>query len=140
MKYRYFLIALSMFLCACQPAAQPPAPLGDRQALEKLSSAYENLSERLPVAPAGLTPQGKLKFIKDVFKKAGYDYTNTLHGLAQTPREAVNPYHKDMMELLFLPQRGLNRQELKTLYSQEEVASIEKITALLAQTTEDIAL
>ena len=137
MKYWYFLVALSIVLSACQPEAQPPAPLGERQALEKLASTYETLSERLPVAPAGLTPQGKLKFVKDVFKNAGYDYTHTLHSLAQVPRQTVNSFHKDMMELLFLPHKGLNRQDFKTLYSDKEVASIEKINALMAQTTMD---
>jgi hypothetical protein len=138
LKHCHFLMTLCLVLSACQPATPlSPAPLGQRQALEKLADAYNDLSRRLPTSPSGLTPQGKLKFIQDVFKKAGYDYGGTLKSLAQIPRESVNTYHKDMMELLFLPHQGVSRPDLKTLYSDEEIKNIEKITALLSQYTGD---
>ena len=134
LKPWYFVVAMSVALYACQASTQPPAPLGERAALEKLANTYESLSQQLPASPAGLTPQGKLKFVQDVFKKAGYSYTGTLRALALTAPENLNANHKDMMELLFMPHHGLSRQDWKTLYSNEEIASIEKIDALLAQT------
>lgn len=130
----YFVIALSAALLACQPApTQPPAPLGERQALEKLADIYNELSQHLPVSPSGLTPKGKLKFVRDVFKKAGYDYDGTLQTLAQTAPQAVTAHHRDMMELLFMPHQGMEKKDLETLYNNEEIANIEKIAALLSQ-------
>lgn len=136
LKTWFFAVVLCLTLPACQPTTNlPAAPLGDRQALENLAAAYKNLSEHLPVSPSGLTPQGKLKFVREVFKKAGYDYSGTLRALARTPQERLGAYHKDMADLISLPHQGLNEKDIETLYSKEEKASIEKIAALLANPT-----
>jgi hypothetical protein len=135
LKQWYFVVLLGVISIACQPTNQSPAPLGERQALEKLAGVYDRLSQRLPISPSGLTPQGKLKFVHDVFKKAGYDYNATLNALAQTPSQTVNSYHKDMTELLFMPHRGLSRQDMETLYSKEELENIDRVNAILSETT-----
>ncbi len=127
LKNWFFIIALSAGLVACQADHRPSAPLGERVALDKLASAYETLSEQLPVAPSGLTPQGKLKFVQEVFKRAGYDFSTTLQALAQTPSEGLNTYHKDMMELVLLPSQGLSEEAEEDLYDAAQLASIRKI-------------
>ncbi|WP_455209999.1 hypothetical protein [Kaarinaea lacus] len=131
MKYWIFIIiVLSIGLIACQADHRPPAPLGEREALEKLASAYETLSEQLPVSPTGLTPQGKLKFVQEVYRLAGYDFTATLQALAQTSPENLTSYHKDMMELVLLPNQGLSQQAAEDLFNATQLASIRRITTL----------
>lgn len=124
------IFLLSWPLVSCQSHSQPPAPLGERQALEKLAKAYDDLSERLPVSPTGLTPEGKLAFVRKVFDRAGYDFTGTLYAFAQLRRDTLNNHHRDMMELLLLPSQGVKESDLAKLYSKAEFASIEKINHL----------
>jgi hypothetical protein len=134
--FRKLVLGFTLFgtmLAGCQNETRPPAPLGERAALEQLASAYESLSEQLPVSPSGLTPNGKLKFIERVFKQAGFDLTATLQALAQVPPEALNTYHKDMMELLLLPAQGLSQEDTAALYTDEQIPSIVKIQALYAR-------
>lgn len=130
MKHWFFVFALAAGLIACQADHYPSAPLGEREALEKLASAYEALSEQLPVSPTGLTPQGKLKFVQEVFKQAGYDFNKTLQSLAQSTPENLSSYHKDMMELVLLPSQGLSEQATKDLYHTAQLASIKRIKTL----------
>lgn len=117
----------------CQGGAHPPAPLGERVALEKLAQAYEDLSKQLPVSPSGLTPKGKLKFVREVFDKAGYDLNKTIQALTNTSPDQLTPYHKDMMELVLLPNQGLSEQALGDLYNETELNSMTKIAALYAR-------
>jgi hypothetical protein len=125
-----FLVAMGMGGSGCHTDQSPPAPLGDRATLDKLASAYETLSGQLPVSPSGLTPQGKLKFVQKVFKLAGYDFNTTLQALAQTSPENLSPYHKDMMDLVLLPNQGLSEQATQDLYSASQLTSIKIITSL----------
>jgi hypothetical protein len=126
----FVIAALGVSLAGCHSGHRPPAPLGERAALEKLASAYDTVSEQLPIAPTGLTPQGKLRFVQQVFDQAGYDFSATLQALAQTPPGSLGTYHKDMMELVLLPDQGLSEQAAEQLYSAEQLASIKTIKAL----------
>ena len=130
MKHRVYYVFLLVILAACQNEIRPAAPLGERASLDKLASAYETLSEPLPVSPTGLTPSGKLKFVQKVFAQAGYDFDATLQALAQTPPQALTAYHKDMMELVLLPSQGLSEQDTGALYGDAQLASIVKIKTL----------
>ena len=130
MKPWFVIIMLFVGLTACESDRRSPAPLGERAALENLATAYETLSEQLPVSPSGLTPQGKLKFVQAVFKQAGYDFTATLQALAQTPPENISSYHQDMMELVLLPNQGLNDQAMEDLYNATQLGSIKVIRTL----------
>jgi hypothetical protein len=127
------LALLGFLLAGCQNESLPPAPLGERAALEQLADAYESLSEQLPVSPSGLTPSGKLKFVEAVFKQAGYDFTATVQALAQVPPETLNTYHKDMMELVLLPNQGLSHEGTVSLYTHKQLPNIVKIKALYAR-------
>jgi hypothetical protein len=128
-----YLFTMGIGLSGCHADHGPPAPLGERAALEKLASTYEQLSGQLPVSPTGLTPQGKLKFVQQVFKQAGYDFNATLQALAQTPPESLSSYHKDMMELVLLPNQGLSEQATQDLYSAAQLTSIKTIKTLYAR-------
>lgn len=130
---RLVFIVFFVFFSGCQNNTPPPAPLGKQEVLQQLADAYKAIEENLPVAPGGLTPKGKRKFVEDTFKQAGYDFSKTLQALSNTPKENINPYHKDMMELLFLPQRGLSRADFKLIYSESEIDNIRKIESLFVQ-------
>ena len=130
MKYFVICLLIGITIYGCQPDQRIAAPLGERAALEQLAGAYESLADQLPLAPTELAPQGKRKFVEDVFKKAGYDFGFTLSALAQVSQENLTPHHKDMMELLFLPHRGLSKEDREKIYSQQELAAITKIEAL----------
>lgn len=133
MKSRYIVLAFIVFFSGCQNNAPSAAPLGKKEVLQQLADAYKNIEEKLPVAAGGLTPKGKRKFVEDVFKQAGYDFAKTLQALSNIPQGNINTYHKDMMELLFLPQRGLSRADFKRLYSEPELDAIHKIESLFSQ-------
>ena len=48
-------------------------------------------------------------------------------GTAETTPSAVTQLHKDLRDLMFLPHYGLSFAEVKHIYSEQEVAAIEKI-------------
>jgi hypothetical protein len=126
----FVALTLGAGMSACQSEHRPAAPLGERTALEQLASAYETVSEQLPVSPSGLTPSGKLKFVQAVFVQAGYDLNATLQALAQTPPEALTAYHRDMMELVLLPSQGLSEPDTAALHGDAQLSSIKRIKAL----------
>jgi len=81
--------------------------------------------------PLTLTPTQRKKFVKIVFSEAGYDYTSTLIHLAEIDPSSVNQLHKDMRDLLFLPHYGVNFQEVKSIYTEQERTAIDKIKKLM---------
>ncbi len=133
MNIRYFFMLIAIALTACQSDTRPAAPLDDRAALEQLANAYDSLRDQLPVSPAGLTPEGKLKFVEQVFQQAGYDYGKTLQEAAQVAPQNLTDYHRDMMQLLLLPNQGLSEADGKTLYNESQYANIEKVNRLHTQ-------
>lgn len=121
------LVSLSTAPGCESPQQLPAAPLNDRAVLEKLATAYKNMSGSLATNPARLRPQARLKFVNQVFTQAGYDYSLTLEALAAVPRDTIGQYHKDMRELLYLPHYGLKLDEVKDIYTQRELQAIRQI-------------
>jgi hypothetical protein len=123
------VIASALLLCACGgDDALPPAPPGERAVLEQLAESYEQVSDQLPTRPSSLTPDARHKFVTEVFRKAGYDYSRTLIALGESYQPA-DVLHRDLMELVFLPVNGLPPGGLGELYSDEEIVAIGKIKA-----------
>lgn len=133
MKIRYFFLLITIALTACQNNPRPPAPLDDRATLEKLANAYDSLRDQLPVSPSGLTPEGKLRFVEQVFQQAGFDYGKTLQDASQVSPQNITDHHRDMMRLLLLPNQGLSEENSKTLYNESQYANIEKVNRLYTQ-------
>ena len=133
MKIRYFILLLFIILSACQSDTRPPAPLGEHAALEKLATAYDSLRDQIPVSPSGLTPEGKLRFVEQVFQQAGFDYGKTLQDASQVSPQNITDHHRDMMQLLLLPNQGLSEENSKTLYNESQYANIEKVNRLYTQ-------
>ncbi len=100
------------------------APLGKQEVLESLADAYRNVSAKLPASPAGLTHKGKRAFIETVFKNAGYDYQTTLLYIAGEDFNPEIQYHKDLAELILLPQAGLDENDLNSIYSATEIKAV----------------
>jgi hypothetical protein len=103
------------------------APLGDKNALEQLAAAYEKASESIPVSPVQLRSEARKQFVEQVFNEAGYNYSATLQALAITTPDAVTQYHKDMKQLLYLPHYGIPFEEVKQIYSEQEIQAIQRI-------------
>jgi len=118
---------LLILLAAC--TEQTPieaAPLGEKQTLETLASSYRLISNRYPVNPAQLTSKAKRDFLERVFNHAGYNYSNTLIALARIAPKEITQYHRDMKQLLFLPQTGLSTADNQNIFSEsEQIAIIE---------------
>ena len=107
--------------------ALAPAPVNDEPTLQKLADAYTQLRQDLPVSPAGLNPQGKRKFVEQVFTTAGFSYHKTLIAAANTPEKKRSQYFNDLKQLLLMPGTGLNKRDLLQIYSQEEIEAIERM-------------
>ena len=130
--YKIISIALlTILLLACDNGStqEASAPLNDKETLEKLASAYESISENLPTSPASLRPEARKKFVVDVFENAGFNYSETLNSLAGIKGDNVTQYHIDMKELLFLPHHGFRLDDVKSIYTEDEINSIIKIAA-----------
>lgn len=123
------IIALIFALIsACeQKQSGVAAPLNELSALEKLATAYEKLSEEIPVSPANLAPKARKKFVSQVFRNAGFGYFETLQSLSSVNSNEITKLHRDMQELLFLPHYGLQQRIMKEIYNEEERILIEKI-------------
>lgn len=119
---------LLLFASACTDKQQyGAAPLNDKATLEKLATAYRNIAQDLPVTPTGLRPTARRKFLEQVFRQAGYDYSSTLIALAQVPAQQVTQHHIDLKQLLYLPHFDRRIKQLSDIYSQDEIAAITDI-------------
>jgi hypothetical protein len=129
------LISAGIFnLTACETSKQTrnsAAPLGEKNALEKLAAAYETVSKSIPTSPVQLKPEARRRFVEQVFHEAGYDYAATLHALSQVKPEAVTQYHKDIKQLLFLPHYGTVFEETKSIYNEQEIQAIQLIDSIV---------
>ena len=125
------LLFLGIFcLSACdtsQPDQYPAAALDNKEALEKLASAYETVSGTIPVSPINLRPSARKKFVEQVFTEAGYNYSATLYALSQVQAHSITQYHKDLKQLLYLPHHRVKFEETKDIYTAEEIKAIELI-------------
>lgn len=123
-----FLVIFSLSGCdTSQPNQYPAAVLDNKEALEKLASAYESVSETIPVSPVNLRPAARKKFVVQVFMEAGFNYSETLHALSQVQAHSITQQHKDLKQLLFLPHYRVKFEEIKDIYTDEEINAIELI-------------
>lgn len=123
------LFCLVVFACGKQAETDTAAPLDDKKTLEILAKAYEKISESMPASPVSLRPEARKKFVLEVFKEAGFSYGATMANLADVQTENVTQFHRDMKELLFLPHYGFRFDEVKSIYTEDEIESIIDITA-----------
>ncbi len=124
-----FVLMLGFLLAACDKGTLTPAALGDRAALEQLADAYRRVGQQYPMQPQAMPPKGKREFVQRVFVVAGYDYTATLIATAKAGVNAVSQDQQDLVELLFLPHKGLAEDEFAGLYSEQELAAVRVIQA-----------
>lgn len=127
---RILLILATVWLFSCnssQPAQYQAAPLDSKPVLEKLASAYNSIAETIPVSAVNLRPAARKKFVVQVFNEAGFDYSATLQSLSKVQAGSVTQYHKDMQQLLFMPHYKTKFEEVKDIYTVEEVKAIDAI-------------
>ena len=123
------IVAASALLNGCTDDAPQgrPAPLGERGVLEQLAHSYTGAAEDLPVRPDRLTAEDRKRFVQQVFADAGYDYGTTLQALSRSRVDSSEQLHKDLVELLFLPHAGSDRETMARIYNQEELNAIARI-------------
>ena len=131
-KTEILLLLLSACLlnlagCGSSQQTQQAAPLNNKQALEKLAAAYEKVAESIPVSPVQLRSEARKDFVERVFNNAGFNYTATLQALARVKPAAITQYHKDMKQLLYLPHYGVPFEEVKEIYTEQELEAIQRI-------------
>jgi hypothetical protein len=119
-------VILVLLLCACSEPTGRPAPVGDYAVLEQLADAYRTVAKGMPVSPGSMPPEGKRQFLEQVFHKAGYDYGATLQALAQE-MDITNKDHRDLADLLLLPQVGLAEEDWTEIYSPSEIKAVKAI-------------
>jgi len=117
--------------CSGTSESTQPAPLGDKEALEKLAASWEKVSsDKLSVSPAGLPGNDRKKFLEQVFADAGYNYTATLKQLAAQGVDKNNKLHTDLADLVLLPHHGpripMDPADIYTTEELQAVAAIER--------------
>ncbi len=129
---RLFFIALfvASFLVSCGgDKALEVVPVGEKPPLERLAKAYEAMSEQVAGNPRSLEPKERLRFVRFVFEKAGYDYDATLEALSRIEPDPMNPHQRDLAELLLLPHRASGWVDPAEVYSAEELPWVTRIEA-----------
>lgn len=106
---------------------QPPAPLGEITALERLADGYQAVTDTLAANPVTLPPDQRRLFIKNVFLQSGYDYTATLTAVANGPLNLADKNQHDLVELLLYPTVGLSDGDITELYSSAEASALIKL-------------
>lgn len=132
--FRLLLVAAlgTVLLAACGKSALPAAPLGDYAVLERLAEAYEQTLQEVPTAPRTMRPAGRLMFVEQVFRGAGYDYAATLAALAEG-LDAGNKDQRDLAELVSLPFGGLSDAALGEIFSGERLRHARQLRQRLKQ-------
>jgi len=126
--------AAALLLAACGEAPKPPAPIGDRAALERLAASWNRLSAGLPVSPFRLEPRERKRFVEAVFAQAGYSYAATLHRMAEGGWDTGSREAADLAELLFMPHTDVSSlHTTEGLYSRRELEEIRRVEALLGR-------
>jgi len=120
LRLLYVIALCAALLAACGKPALPAAPLGDHAALEQLAEAYKQTLQDVPTAPRAMRPAGRLLFVEQVFRGAGYDYAATLTVLA-VGLDAGDKNQRDLAELVSLPFAGLSDAGLDELLSGDEL-------------------
>jgi hypothetical protein len=127
---RFIAFLVVLLIAACSEPAGKPVPVGDYGALEQLAEAYRAVSKELPVSPRGMRPEGRRQFLERVFAKAGYDYSASLQALSQQ-MDVTNKDHRDLADLLLMPQTGLADDDLDKVFSPAEVEAVKAIKKAL---------
>ncbi len=127
----FFILFFSMtILASCGgDKALEVVPLGEKAPLERLAEAYEAMSEQVVGNPRSLEPKERLRFVRFVFEKAGYDYSATLEALSRIEPDPMNPHQRDLAELLLLPHRASGWVDPKEVYGEAERAWVTRIEA-----------
>ncbi len=127
------VIALcAALLAACGKPTLPAAPLGDRAVLEQLAETWRQTLQEVPTAPRAMRPKGRLLFVEQVFRGAGYDYAATLAALAGG-LDAGNKDQRDLAELVSLPFSGLSDAALDEVLSGDAIEHARQLRQRLKQ-------
>ena len=124
------LMTFLLTLPACSDVVQKPAPLGEYAVLEELAAAYRTTSEQYPVQPQAMRPKARKEFLSKVFVQAGYGYSATLLALADTELSITNQDHRDFVDLLLLPGKGLSDADLASIYTADELIVVRRLRKL----------
>lgn len=126
------VLALLVTACGGDDKGGPPAPVGDQATLEKLAGSYEAIVEKMPGNPWMLPPKDRKRFVEQVFSDSGYHYGTTLLQLAKGGWQPQDQHAKDLAELVLMPTANLGPdQTIDGVYSEEELAAVRKIQAML---------
>ncbi len=120
------LLLLVVALTACGKENLPVAA-GDHAVLEQLAQAYRKVGEQYPMQPQAMSPEGRKKFVSQVFMQAGYGYSASLISLANTAADSTDQDQRDLVELLLLPAKGLSDKVLAKSFSDEEAAAVKHL-------------
>jgi len=123
------VLAMSGLFGCNNSGPRTPAPIGDHAALEQLATAYRSVADGYPVQPTSMRPKVKKDFVQRVFTTAGYHYGATLSAFANQGVDITNQDQRDLAELLLLPLRGLGEEDMKKLFSAEELQAIRILQA-----------
>lgn len=128
--WKIFLATFLMMLLACSNDVSQPAPVGEYEVLERLADAYRTVSEQYPVQPQAMRPNGRVEFLNQVFTQAGYSYSATLLSLAGAELSVTNQEHRDLVELLLIPGKGISDADLASIYSTDELPVVRRLQTL----------
>ena len=120
----WLLLAATLTACGNETL---PAAAGDHAVLEQLAQAYRQVGDHYPMQPQAMSPEGRRKFLDQVFRQAGYSYSASLLALANGPADSTDQDQRDLSELLLLPAKGLSDNQLGKSYSDEEQAAVKRL-------------
>jgi hypothetical protein len=120
------MLLLVAALTACENE-NLPAAAGDHAVLEQLAQAYRKVGEHYPMQPQAMLPEGRRKFVDQVFRQAGYSYSASLISMASRSADNTDQDQRDLVELLLLPAKGLSDKSLDKSYSTEEQAAVQRL-------------
>lgn len=119
-------LLLVVVLTACENETLPAAA-GDHAVLEQLAEAYRKVGDHYPMQPRTMSPEGRRKFVDQVFTQAGYSYSASLLALADGAADSTDQDQRDLSELLLLPAKGLSDNLLSKSFSDEEQAAVKRL-------------
>ncbi len=125
------ILMITPFLFSCsQEETLAPAPVGQRAVLEELAEAYEKIARQVEGNPRQLPPEERLRFVRFVFKEAGYDYQATLQAMAASPLDPMDTLQRDLAELLLLPHRAGGWVKPESVYPESDLAAIDRLESI----------
>ncbi len=132
LRLLFVVVLYAALLAACGKSTLPTAPLGDHAALERLAGAYKQTLQDVPTAPRAMRPAGRLLFVEQVFRGAGYDYAATLAALAEG-LDAGDKNQRDLAGLVLLPFAGLSDAALGEVLSGDRLRHARQLRLRLKQ-------